>query len=235
MKPWISRGGSLETRKTVSVYGSDNATIPRDAMDQLAAPEYFLFSLSLMLVAGLLVIEIALLLTIGGSAALDAAAPDVAVLPDAVNKALSVLGFGKVPAILVMIALLTFFGVAGFLIQGVAREIFMTPLPAIVAAPIAFIGAVEACRRFVWIIQRYLPSDETSAVERATLVGRTATIVYGDATPDRPATAAVADDFGSIHRVQVKSEAGVIEQGSLVLIIAYEGAFFIVGRDSAGK
>lgn len=204
-------------------------------MDQLAAPEYFLFSISLVLVAGLLVIEIALLLTIGGSAALDAAAPDVSFLPDAVNKALSVLGFGKVPAILVIIALLTFFGIAGFLTQAIALQIFNTPLPAVVAAPIAFIGAIEASRRFAWIVQRYLPSDETSAVERTTLVGRSATIVYGDATPDRPATAAVTDDFGSVHRVQVKSDAGVIEQGSLVLIIAYEGAFFIVGRDSAEK
>lgn len=204
-------------------------------MEHLAAPEYFLFSLSLVLVAGLLVIEIALLLTIGGSAALDAAAPDVSFLPDAVNKGLSVFGFGKVPAILVLINLLATFGIGGFLLQAIAVNIFTTPLPSVIAVPIALIIAIEGCRRLVDIMVRYMPTDETSAVERATLVGRSATIVYGDATPERPATAAVTDDFGSIHRVQVKSDAGVIEQGSLVLIIAYEGAFFIVGRDSAGK
>lgn len=205
----------------------------RGNMEQFATPEYFLFSLALVIVAGLLVIEILLLVTIGGSAALDAAAPDVAFLPDAINRGLSVLGFGKVPAILVLIILLTAFGLGGFAIQAMAVKVFTTALPPIVSVPIALIFAIEASRRLVAILAKYIPSEETSAVGRETLIGRVATIVYGDATPERPASATVSDAYGSVHRIQVKSDTGTIHQGSPALIIAYEGAFFIVGRDSA--
>jgi hypothetical protein len=65
-------------------------------------------------------------------------------------------------------------------------------------------------------------------VSENTLIGREATIAYGTATADLPATAEVVDQHGRTHHIQLKAaaEGESFEEGRKALIVRIEDGFF---------
>lgn len=204
-------------------------------MEPFFAPEMIPFSAALALLAGLVLIETALL-TIGlgvsgigdsdlGDADMGADAPEVG----AFGKALSFVGFGKVPAMVVVMSLAGTFGAAGFLVQQAAEAVSGSLLPASLAAVPALFLSLATTGRIARTVARILPSDETSAVSANSLIGRTATLTYGEATTGSVATAKVTDHLGGVHVIHVKAGApeDVFTAGDRVLIASRSDGFFI--------
>jgi hypothetical protein len=66
---------------------------------------------------------------------------------------------------------------------------------------------------------KLLPQDETSAIYSDELIGRTATIILGDAKVNSPAQAKVRDQHGQTHYVLVEPENNqILNQGQNVVL-----------------
>ena len=69
------------------------------------------------------------------------------------------------------------------------------------------------------LIARILPQDETTAIYSDELIGRTATIILGDARPQSPAQAKVKDQHGLTHYILVEPEQDeIFSQGQSVVL-----------------
>ena len=82
----------------------------------------------------------------------------------------------------------------------------------------AVLPVVRACTGG---LEGLLPRDETSAVDAATFVGRTAVVTGGVARAGMPAQARLTDQFGTTHYVLVEPEDAedTFAAGSLVLLL----------------
>jgi hypothetical protein len=138
---------------------------------------------------------------------------------------------GTVPVLMVFIVFLTIFGLIGLFAQHFLRAMLGAALPAIVAAPIVAVACLPVVRACTGGLARMLPRDETSAVDAATFVGRTAVITGGAARAGLPAQARLTDQFGTTHYVLVEPEDAedTFPTGSLVLLLRQTGG----GRFSA--
>jgi hypothetical protein len=151
--------------------------------------------------------------------------------PGLFSRFLAWLYIGKVPVLMVLIILLTVFGLCGLIGQGILRSLTGLHAPAILAAPLVLIASLPIVRACTAGLHRILPQDESSAVDPSTFVGRTATITNGTARTGLPADARLRDQFGTEHHVLVEpEEAGqTFAAGTLVLLVRQVGA----GRFSA--
>ena len=146
--------------------------------------------------------------------------------PGMVARFLAWLYIGKVPVLMVLIVLLTVFGLVGLIAQGIVHSLTGTLAPAIIAAPLVLIGVLPVVRACTAGIHRILPSDETSAVDPSTFVGRTAFVTNGIARTGLPADARLLDQFGTEHHVLVEPDnAGeTFAAGQIVLLVRQSGA-----------
>jgi hypothetical protein len=151
--------------------------------------------------------------------------------PSVMGRFLAWLYVGTVPVLMVFIVFLTAFGLLGLIAQSVLRSLTGLALPSIVAAPIVGVLCLPVVRACSGALARLLPRDETSAVDAATFVGRTAIITGGEARAGMPAQARLTDQFGTTHYVLVEPEdaADMFPTGSLVLLLRQTGG----GRFSA--
>lgn len=145
----------------------------------------------------------------------------------ALTGALSWLGLGRVPFLVLLAGFLASFGAAGTILQQVANGI-AGPLPSWLAAIIALPPALFGTRWFTIGVARILPKEETAAVSLDTLVGTVARITLGTARHDLPAEARARDRLGHIHYVRVRPEdpTATYPKGSRVVLVAREGALF---------
>lgn len=154
-----------------------------------------------------------------------------------VGRLLAWLHVGRVPVLMVLIVFLTVFGAFGLLAQGVLRAMTGFALPSIIAAPAVFIVGLPAVRAATGLLARMMPRDETSAVDIATLVGRTAVVTGGTARTGLPAQARVRDSFGTEHYVLVEpeDEGAVFATGSVVLLVRQHagGRFTVITNPNA--
>jgi hypothetical protein len=194
-------------------------------MELLLDPSTWLFTAAIGLVLGLAVLEsLGLLLGHGGlSGWAEHWLPDIHG-PDA-DGLLGWLHIGKVPLTILLILFLTAFGLAGFVSQIVARQIFGQFLPLPLAAAGAVVLALPAVRVLGGALGRIIPKDETFAVSLDELVGRIATVVTGTARQGLPAQARVRDALGRSHYVMVEPDenGGEFPAGSEVLLIRRTG------------
>ncbi|PTS88905.1 MULTISPECIES: YqiJ family protein [unclassified Caulobacter] len=193
----------------------------------------FLAALLLMLLIG--VVEA---LGLGGSAALGDGLnpPDMDGDVDGHASLLNWLNVGKLPLLMLIVVFLFSFGLVGLILQQVIAGIFGRPGPWWLAVPLAMVAALPFTRLFGRVVARILPTDETTAVARDTLVGRWATIVIGKAEVGSAAQARVRDFHGQTHYVMIEpDDAGeVFEEGSQVIIVRHAGArFFAIQNTSA--
>jgi len=204
----------------------------------LFAPGSVPFSVALLVMLGLTVVELVGLLT--GSSVNDMAdglidadldgPPSASHGLDAVShdagtslwaRFLGWLHVGRVPVLMVLIVWLTVFGLCGLLLQELLRQILDHTAPSIIAAPLVFVATLPLVRLSVAGLARVIPKDETSAVDPRSFVGLTAVIVGGTARAGLAAQARLTDRFGTSHYLLVEPEDAEdrFAEGSVVLII----------------
>jgi membrane protein implicated in regulation of membrane protease activity len=130
------------------------------------------------------------------------------------------LNAGRVPLLILLMAALGVFSVAGLAIQIVAMHV-AAPLPTAVAALLAFLGVIPTTRGVSRLLARFLPRDESYAVEEEALVGRTGIVTLGPVDWDSAGRAKVMDAHGNAHfpRVRAAREDLSIAQGTSVLVV----------------
>ena len=202
----------------------------------------FCVSLAVMLLMAL-VEGLGVLFGIGTFDFLDDLIPDVEVPVDS-SEAVSVgfasrllgwLHFGRVPVLILLVVLLTAFGVIGLAMQAIAAASTGFLLPALIAAPAAFMLSLPVVRGFGGFLARVLPRDETSAVAHEHLVGRIAVLTLGDATAALPAEGKVRDQHGNQHYVRVVPDLDheVLHEGDSVLLVRFVGPHYCAIRNTS--
>ncbi len=169
----------------------------------------------------------------------DADLPDADLPGGPVAEGLSSPGFfslvaawlciGRVPVMIILIAFLTVFGLAGLVVQQLATTLGGGPLPVLVAVAAALLIGLPLTRylalAFAWI----LPQEETEAVEEAEFLGQTAEVFRGTAVAGQPAEAKLADRFGQMHYLLVEPPEGAapLPAGTRVVLLARKGAAYL--------
>jgi hypothetical protein len=130
------------------------------------------------------------------------------------------LNAGRVPLLILLMAGLGAFAVAGLAIQIVAMHV-AAPLPVVVAVLLAFLGVIPTTRTISRAIATFLPRDESYAVDEDDLVGRTGIVTLGPVDADSAGRAKVMDAHGNAHfpRVKAAREGLAIQQGAQVLVV----------------
>ena len=134
----------------------------------------------------------------------------------------------EVPALIVLITLLTTFGLLGVGVQTVAASQLGGLLPTGIAAVASLLLTLPLVRLPLQFLARILPRDETEAISSSTFIGAAAQIVHGRATAGSPAQAKLTDQYGQSHYVLVEPEHAndVFEQGARVLLKTKQGVVF---------
>jgi len=139
------------------------------------------------------------------------------------------LNAGRVPLLILLMAALGAFSVVGLAIQIVAMHV-AAPLPVLVAALLAFLGVIPTTRGVSRLLARFLPRDESYAVDEEALIGRTGVVTLGPVDWDSAGRAKVMDAHGNAHfpRVLAARENLTIEQGEAVLVVDRVGGTLTV-------
>lgn len=197
-------------------------------MELLLAPESWPFTVALMLLVAIAVVEgLALLLGASLSGWLDHFAPTP---EDVVDSWLGWLHLGKVPLLVVLVILLTAFALFGYTLNVLAHALLGGYLPAPFSGTLAFLGALPVVRAASGFIARLVPRDETSAVTLDSLVGRVAVVTGGTAHANYPAEARVRNEYGQTLYVRVEPDAADQEFGpgtSVLLVKQISGSRFL--------
>ncbi|WP_424983985.1 YqiJ family protein [Maritalea sp. S77] len=162
----------------------------------------------------------------------DIDAPDIE-SPGIFVQFLSWLRFGQVPFIILLIVILTLFGLIGFALQGVVTDTFGTPLPAWIAAPLAGVASLPLIRGCAGLLNRIMPRDETDAISRTELVGHHGVITLGRAEQGSPAQARIKDALGNSHYVMVEPHEGenALEQGDQITLLRQDKTRFVAMKN----
>ena len=144
------------------------------------------------------------------------------------TSALAWLQLGKVPVLILFCAFLLSFGSIGLIGQWIVAGILGSPISALLAGPIAFIGALPLTRSFGKFFGRIIPKEETSAIRVEDLTGGVARIIIGTAKHDLPAEAKIVDEHGTAHYVRVipQSEEEEFPRGTEVILTKMDGNVF---------
>ena len=219
-------------------------------MSSLLQPENVLFTTALAVMLGIAVLEgVATLFGMGMSSLIGNMLPDTPDLdvdididtgmdmdmPDighasALSSLLGWLTVGKVPALILLVVLLTVFGLGGLIVQGIIASIIGTPITAWIMAPVIFAASIPVVRVFGLGFAKIIPKEETTAVSRDSFIGRVATITLGTASSGAPAQAKLVDQHGQTHYVMVEPDMTdeAFATGDQVLLVKVASAVFRV-------
>ena len=142
------------------------------------------------------------------------------------------LNLGRLPLLMLIVVFLMSFGVLGLIVQRLAAALFGQPAPWLLATPLALAAAIPATRFAGRLFARFLPTEETSAVDRDSLVGRMAVILTGQAAARSAAQARARDVHGQPHYVMVEPDIPdeVFAEGETVILVRRAGATFFAIR-----
>ncbi|GEM_PF-1514410 len=144
--------------------------------------------------------------------------------PSMLIRALSVLGFGKVPVSVLMTTMMVIFGATGL----IANSIFAGMLPwswaptvyvwpSLALAVLASLGLTGSVAKG---LSRLMPTKETYAVTEEELVGQVGVSIYG-LPGDARGPVNVKDTGGTLHQVMGRSMNGAVRKGTEVLLVRY--------------
>ena len=195
----------------------------------------FTVALAIMLIIAMLE-GITALLGSGIFSFLDAMLPEIDLDVDTPDlgdhgsfaKFLAWIRIGEVPGIILLIILLTSYGLFGLAIQLFGHTLLGGLLPAwLVSIPAIFLS-IFVVRALGGILSHIIPKDETEAVSEESFVGRVAIITLGRASKGKPAQAKLQDSHGQTHYVMVEPDLAdiVFEQGQTILLTERRGAVF---------
>ncbi|WP_438729330.1 YqiJ family protein [Parasphingorhabdus sp. DH2-15] len=191
--------------------------------------ENLFFTISLLLMSLLVVFQVIGLGELLGDADIEMPDPDIdGDLAGAGDGLLGILGFGKVPLMILLMLMLGLFGMIGLSGQMVLQNLTGSMLRPWLAVPLAAFASLPLTGAIARPLAKILPRDETTAVGRDTLVGRFATIELGKAESGSPARAKVRDVHGQSHFVMVEPDnAGqILEQGEEILLVRRDDDIF---------
>jgi len=161
----------------------------------------------------------------------DMDAPDMPDIASAgfLEQALGWLSVGKVPALMLLMVLLTGFGLTGLIGQNVLHGTLGFYLPRLLMVVPAFIGGLFVTHYAGRGLARVMPKEETDAVSTNTFIGQVAEILRGEAKIGTPAEAKLKDIKGMTHYVLVEPDDAEVKfrAGDTVLITEKKGAVFI--------
>lgn len=160
----------------------------------------------------------------------DLDGPDMPDLANAgfVEQTLGWLSVGKVPALMLLVVLLTGFGLTGLVAQNALHNTLGFYLPSALMAVPAFIGALFITHYVGRGLARVMPKEETDAVSTGTFIGQVAEILRGEAKIGTPAEAKLKDIKGKTHYVLVEPDMAeaTFKAGDRVLLVEKRGAVF---------
>lgn len=201
----------------------------------LLDPAFAPFTIALLVMALIAVVELASL-AFGASVSgmIDNALPDTEIAgPElshvgVLDSFFGWLGVGRVPALILLAALLASFGLTGILLQSLWRAISGAYLPALLPAIAAAPLSLFPTRWIGRVVGRLFPKEESEAVSKDTFIGRVAIILRGEAAAGRPAEAKLKDQHGATHYLLVEPDDGDARflAGNEVLIVARAGVVF---------
>lgn len=224
--------------------------------DLVLAPQSFPFAVSLAVVLGFFVIELALAL-IGGSMLgsggdgadldLDAdfdisaeveAGVDLDTLdvdgsdalvdgPAASSGLLNWIGMDNVPFLIWLVSFLTLFGLVGLTLQSALTSLFGAPLPALIAVGLTIIPALGVTRLIASWVAIIMPKTETTATPIRALRGCYGTITQGTASRGKSAEVKIKDRHDNIHYLRVEPARDEA--------VFPEGSFVVLVRKSGNK
>jgi len=205
----------------------------------ILAPQNFPFTIALTVMLIIAFLEgVGAMLGAGLSSMMDQMLPEVDIdfdiegpdldMPSTLGKVLSWLRIGKVPALAVLVLFLLIFGVSGLLIQDLCSTSFGFLLPASLASVVALCVSIPMIKLSANTLSKVLPKDETSAVSRDSLIGRTATVTLGTAKKGYPTQAKVKDRFGKYHYIMLEPDDPemTFQRGEVVLLVKHDGVRF---------
>ncbi|MBS1184278.1 MAG: hypothetical protein H6Q99_4158, partial [Proteobacteria bacterium] len=107
---------------------------------------------------------------------------------------------GGVPLLVLAVLFLSAFAVFGFSLQALATSV-ASPMPTLIAGPIALILAVPATRWLSRGIARIIPREETDAVSQAGFIGLVGMVTIGPLDQGQPGVVRVKDEHDNIHNL----------------------------------
>jgi membrane protein implicated in regulation of membrane protease activity len=139
-------------------------------------------------------------------------------------RALSVLGFGKVPVSILMTCLMVIFGASGLICNGLFAQVLPWGwAPTVYFWPSLAIAVVLSLTLTGWTakgLARIMPTMETYAIKQTDLVGNVGVAVYALQAAEM-GTVDVKDAGGTVHRVAAKLDAGAVPKGEEVVVVRY--------------
>lgn len=154
--------------------------------------------------------------------------------PSPFSKLLAWIRVGEVPILMLLIIFLTAFGLIGLALQSIMSGLFGFLLPSYIASLPVILLSLPIVRLFGGLLSRFMPKDESDAIEIDTLVGRVATITLGTASQANPAEAKVTDRYGTTHYLMVEPNnvEDQYHQGDEVLLLKRSGTIFLVTKNT---
>ena len=176
-------------------------------MSVFLAPESWPFLVATIVLLAITIVEgLSLLVGFSASHWFDSLLPHADGVDGAFDSVLGWLHVGKVPVLVLLVIFLTGFAVTGFALNLVSQAVLGVYLPALLAAPVAFIAALPVVRGAGAVAAQLIPKDETFAVSLDSLVGRVAAIVSGTARHGFPAQAKVNTEHGQTLYIMVEPD-----------------------------
>ncbi len=144
--------------------------------------------------------------------------------PSLLLRALSVLGFGKVPVSILMTCLMVIFGTTGLIANGLFESVLpWSWAPAVYVWPslaLAMLTSVSLTGTVASSLHRLMPTKETYAVTEEELVGQVGVAVHG-ISEGRRGDVNVKDTGGTLHQVMGRTMDGTIAKSTEVLLVRY--------------
>lgn len=122
-------------------------------------------------------------------------------------KALDWLYVGRIPTMILLILFIGSFCISGILIQQLSLSILGNYISPWLASLDALVISIPLLKVLAALLYPIIPKDETTAISGNALVGQSAKIVIGYASPGQPAQAKTQDAHGQIHYIMVEPDA----------------------------
>lgn len=150
--------------------------------------------------------------------------------PGPLSQLLGWIGVGRVPVLVLLVIMLTTFGLTGFAVQGVADAMTGHMLPAWLASIPAVFVMLPTTRALGKGLAKIMPKEETEALSARQFIGKVAVITQGNARLGLAAEAKYTDKFGTSHYLRVEPDVQdtIIKQGTEVIIVSQSGAIYKV-------
>lgn len=164
----------------------------------------------------------------GGDADIDVDVDvDVGTDFSAFDRALGFINVGKVPLVIVISTFLLFWGVSGFMTNGIIRSALDGfPSPFIMAScGVALVVGIMATKFLSGLIARFFPSIETYSSNKESLQGLVARVVSGEINA-KSGRAKVVDPYGNVLTVFCRISEGkeAPKRGDEIVLIDYDAS-----------